>query len=242
MVKYVMVIDLLRCVGCGACVLACKIENNVSNGIYWMNYITKLQGSYPEVLYEYIPKPCFHCEKPPCVDVCPTHALHIIEGGIVMHDSYKCIGCRYCMTACPYESISYNNEKPHKDWYFRTSMVNECTSSPQEIVEKSGGIVIPYYNPDRGKTYAAIREKGVVEKCTFCDHRVREGKLPACVESCPADALHFGDLDDPDSEVSRLLRKYKGFRLKEHLGTEPKVYYIRSFKPETEPEPLGGGE
>ncbi|MHC4985792.1 MAG: 4Fe-4S dicluster domain-containing protein, partial [Planctomycetota bacterium] len=108
-----------------------------------------------------------------------------------------------------------------------------CTSAPADITEKVNGNVIPYYNPDKERSAkgAGLRYKGIVEKCTFCDHLVRAGKLPFCVTSCPANARVFGDLNDPDSAVSKLLGKYRPWRLEEHLGTEPKVFYVRDFNP-----------
>ena len=106
-----------------------------------------------------------------------------------------------------------------------------ATSTSDQVTQVSGGTDIPYYNSEREETLDGIRSKGVVEKCTFCDHRVKHGKLPYCVESCPSDARVFGDLDDPNSSVSRLLGKYKPYRLKSQSGTEPYVFYIREFNP-----------
>lgn len=233
--KWAMVIDLQKCTGCGGCTIACKNENNVQDGIFWANKINRTVGKFPNVRYDYMPTLCNHCDKAPCVKVCPTGAMHKIAGGITMHDSTMCIGCRYCMVACPFRVISFNDRKSHKRWRSEKATIEGCTSSPMEVTKKVNGTVIPYYNPDREETYEGIRPVGVVEKCTFCDHRVKKGLLPYCVEKCPAKARIFGDLNDPNSKVNYLLGKYKPYRLKEHLGTEPKVYYIRNFNPGSYP-------
>lgn len=240
MTKYVMVIDLQRCSGCGACIITCKNENNLTEGISWSSKINKTVGTFPNARYEYIPTLCNHCEHAPCIKGCPTKAMHKIEGNITMHDPDICIGCRYCMARCPYGIISFNWEKPHKFWKDEEEIINDGTSAPAEIVKKSGGTVIPYYNPERDETLPGIRPKGVVEKCTFCDHRVRKGELPYCVTSCPANARIFGDIDDPNSKVSELIGKYQTTRLREELGTEPAVYYIRSFKSASYDKSKGG--
>lgn len=229
MPRYAMVIDLQRCVGCGACSIACRNENNVSDGIYWSNKITETAGKFPNVRYHYIPTLCNHCQNAPCVRGCPTRAMHKLANGITMHDPDKCIGCKYCMFNCPYGVIYFNWETPHKYWRNNTELIKGCTSSPAEEVKAVGGEGTPYYNPDRAATSWGVREKGVVEKCTFCDHRVRKGELPYCVEACPASARIFGDISDPKSEVSVLLGKYRPFRLRENVGTEPHVFYIRGF-------------
>lgn len=228
--RLAMVIDLQKCTGCGACTIVCKNENNVQDGILWANKISKTTGKFPNVRYDYLPTLCNHCEKAPCVKVCPTQAMHKDENGITMHDTEKCVGCRYCMVACPYKVISYNGEKPHKFWRNKEPLM-AGTTSPNELNEKVGGNVIPYYNPERAKTYAGIRPKNVVEKCTFCDHLTTNGKEPRCVERCPAKARIFGDLNEPKSKLLTLLGKYTPFRLKENLGTEPKVFYIRNYNP-----------
>ena len=237
--KWAMIIDRQKCVGCGACTIACKNENNIPDGIYWADKITETEGVFPNVRYHYMPTLCNHCDKAPCVKVCPTSAMHKSDGGITMHDPEKCLGCRYCMTACPYNVISFNDRKAHSMWRSEKATIEGCTSSPNELNEKVGGNVIPYYNPDRdGNGYAGIRPMGVVEKCTMCNHRIKDGLDPYCVEKCPSKARIFGDLNDPDSKVNYLLGKYKPFRLKEQLGTEPKVYYIRSFNPGSYPSDL----
>ena len=116
MPKYAMVIDLQRCVGCGACSIACRNENNVSEGIYWSSKITETSGTFPNVRFHYRPTLCNHCTNPPCVQGCPTKAMHKQDNGITMHDPKKCIGCRYCMYNCPYEVIYFNWQAPHKFW------------------------------------------------------------------------------------------------------------------------------
>jgi molybdopterin-containing oxidoreductase family iron-sulfur binding subunit len=226
-----MVIDLHRCTGCAACIIGCKNENNLTEGVAWSNKITRTVGKFPNVRYDYIPTLCNHCANAPCVAACPTEAMYKAEGGITMIDVDKCIGCRYCMAACPYGVIHFNAEEPHPRWQEETVLIPEGTTSPIELTEKVGGTVIPYYNPDRAETMPGIRPQGVVEKCTFCDHRIKNGELPYCVEVCPASARIFGDLGDPESDVSGLLGRYMSQRLREDLGTEPKVHYIRSFQP-----------
>ena len=239
MPRYAMVIDLQRCVGCSACSISCRNENNVPDGIYWSNKITETSGTFPNVRYHYIPTLCNHCENAPCVRGCPTKAMHKLDNGITMHNPKKCIGCRYCMFNCPYGVIHFNWQDAHMSWKDNTSLM-EGTASPAEEVRKVNSKVTPYYNPEREDTLPGIRPRGVVEKCTFCDHLVKRGKLPTCVKACPADARIFGDLDDPKSQVNKLLGKFRPFRLKESLGTLPKVYYIRDFSSAGYPSTKGG--
>jgi len=155
--------------------------------------------------------------------------MHKLENGITMHNPKKCIGCRYCMINCPYGVIYFNWKKPHEFWREKQVLLKDGTSSPAAEVRDVGGKGVPYFNPDRDETLPGIRPKGVVEKCTFCDHRIIKGELPRCVEACPADARIFGDLDDPKSQINHLLGKFRPFRLKEAVGTEPAVFYIRDF-------------
>jgi len=231
--KLAMVIDLQRCTGCGGCLISCKSENNLQSGVTFAKKIAKTVGTFPNVRLEFIPTLCNQCENAPCVRGCPTGAMHKGIGNITTHTPDKCIGCKTCMAMCPYGVISRNTKETHRYWRGKTAMIKGCTSAPTEVLAKVKGNGIPYYNPDKEKSApgAGLRYKGIVEKCTFCDHLVKEGKLPFCVQSCPANARIFGDLNDPTSEVSKLLAKYRPWRLKEHLGTKPKVYYIREFNP-----------
>ena len=229
--KLAMVIDLHRCTGCGSCMIACKNENNVQGNVFWASRISKTEGKFPNVRYEYIPTLCNHCENAPCVKGCPTGAMHKSDGNITMHDPAMCIGCRYCIINCPYGVIHFNAGKTHEFWRDDKPLIEGATTSAVEVTQQVGGTVLPYYNPARelSRPGTGLRHKGIVEKCTLCDHRVRQGELPYCVESCPANARIFGDLNDPNSEVNQILGKFHSWRLKENLGTEPKVFYVRDF-------------
>ena len=231
--RLAMVIDLQRCTGCGGCLISCKSENNVQTGVRFSKSISKTVGVFPNVRLEFLPTLCNQCENAPCVRACPTGAMHKGFGNITMHTPEKCIGCKTCMAMCPYDIISRNTREPHRFWQGKTATIKGCTSTPAEVLEKVNVKGLPNYNPNKEKSApgAGLRYKGIVEKCTFCDHLVKEGKLPFCVQACPADARIFGDLNDPNSAVTKLLSKYRPMRLKEHLGTEPKVFYIREFNP-----------
>jgi molybdopterin-containing oxidoreductase family iron-sulfur binding subunit len=231
--RLAMVIDLQRCTGCGGCIFTCKIENNVQSGVAWSSRMIKTSGKFPNLRYEYIPTLCNHCENAPCVKACPTGAMHKGDGGITLHTPKKCIGCRTCKAVCPYDVIHANTEDPHKFWRRDEAAIANCTGSPRELAQRVNAKIIPHYNPDKEKssTGAGLRYKGIVEKCTFCDHMVRNGKVPFCVDRCPASARIFGDLNDPNSAVSKILAKYRPWRLKEHLGTEPKIFYVRNYNP-----------
>ena len=223
MARWGMVIDLDRCNGCQACEIACRSENNVAVGgpdasrdhrtISWMRVHAETEGEWPNVRTRFVPQPCMHCDRPPCTKVCPVGATSLEENGIVNQIYARCIGCRYCANACPY-TVKYFN------WY-----------SPDYPESTEDGL-----NPD-----VSTRPVGVVEKCTFCSHRLqlareqarsedrplREGDyVPACAESCPTSAIVFGDLDDPRHRAARLSRDPRAFRLQEGLGTMPKVYYL----------------
>ncbi len=221
--RFAMVIDLRRCVGCHSCSIACKVENNVpvnlerdDRKIFWNQVFFKEEGEYPYVKARIFNRPCFHCKEPPCVKVCPTGASYKNEDGVVLVDYEVCIGCRYCALACPYGVRYFNWSKPQYS----------------ELIKKA-------LNPD-----VEFRYKGIVEKCTFCIHRIEKAiqkadrqrrdledndlvHLPACVQTCMSKARHFGDLNDPESTVSKLVRSGRAFRLLEDLGTEPNVYYLK---------------
>lgn len=226
--NFAMTIDLQKCVGCAACSISCKNENNTPDGINWSYHTTETKGIFPNVNYEYVPTLCNHCEDAPCVKACPTQAMYKDENGLTLHDADKCIGCKSCMLACPYGVISANYEEPHKYWRDQHVLIEGGTSTGQQVADATEEI-LPYYNPDRAFTYEGLRYKGIVEKCTLCDHRLKVGEQPYCVTSCPADARLVGDLNDPDDKINQLLAKHSSRTLLPDKGTKPKVFYIRSY-------------
>jgi Fe-S-cluster-containing dehydrogenase component len=226
--KYGMVIDLDKCTGCGTCMVACAAENNVSvrpdesdkeRGITWMQLYRITNGKpFPQTEVSYFPRPCMHCHNnTPCVSVCPATATRMdFNIGIVSQIYTRCIGCRYCQAACPYHARYFN-------WW------------DGHFPEGTERYLSPEVSP---------RMRGVVEKCSFCHHRLMrarsrayaEGRreieeeeyVTACAEVCPTRAITFGDLNNPEHRVSRLSKNPYAFRLLERLGTQPKVYYISS--------------
>lgn len=209
-------LDVSRCIGCRRCVYACVEENNQSRRpqIHWITVLQmdKRKGidfhhatphynpeKVPEEGRFYFPVACQQCENPPCVKVCPVKATWKEPDGIVVIDYDWCIGCRCCITACPYGARRFNWETPH----------------------------IPDAELKTGTEYLGNRPRprGVVEKCTFCIQRVRNGRYPACVEICPVGARKFGNLLDPESEIRYIIENKRIFILKEDLNTQPKFFY-----------------
>ncbi len=227
--QYSMAIDLNACVGCSACDIACKSENNVPDGFAWSNHMIETKGTFPDVKFRYIPTLCNHCTNAPCVANCPTTAMDKTDDGLTMHNADKCIGCGACALACPYDVIYQNRDVPHHAAINDTvAAIPNCTSTGAEISE-TNGTPIPCYNPARAATLPGVRPQGVVEKCTFCDHRLAVGEMPACVEACPTGARLFGDLHDPKSPPSRALAKHDPKVLQPEKGTQPNVFYIRDY-------------
>ena len=216
-VEFAYALDISRCIGCRRCVYACVAENNQSRDpqIQWIRVMSmeKDKGvdfshanayynpaDVPEEGHFYVPVGCQHCENPPCTKVCPTGATWVERDGIVVIDYDWCIGCRYCEAACPYWARRFNFTKP---------------SIPKERL-----------NPEMSYLGNRPRRQGVMEKCHFCIQRTRAGRYPACLEVCPAGARKFGNILDPNSEVSYILKNKRVFiQLKEEMGTSPRFFY-----------------
>lgn len=202
--RYVMVIDLSKCNGCGECTEACITYHHLDKGQEFIK-VFKMKDALGSEYF--LPRPCMMCQNPPCVNVCPVGAAYIREDGIVLIDHERCIGCRFCMAACPYSARYFNWGEPDQ--------------SP--IVFK--------HQPNDEEPWPHL--KGTTEKCDFCPERLREGKLPVCASSCPQKALYFGDRfedvvtnGEETVKFTELIRKSGGFRYMEGLGTDPSVYYL----------------
>ncbi|MFO0649994.1 MAG: 4Fe-4S dicluster domain-containing protein [Polyangiales bacterium] len=214
-VQFAYALNLSVCIGCRRCVEACHVENNHDRASH-QSYIRVLEmtdGSLdmehgtadydhavPAPGHFYMPVQCQQCENPPCTKVCPVEATWQEPDGIVVVDYNWCIGCRYCEAACPYHARRFNWRRPEV---------------PADEI-----------NPDQSYLSNRIRPQGVVEKCTFCLHRTREGRLPACLEACPTGARVFGNVLDPDSDIRWVLENKRVFVLKEELGTHPRFFYF----------------
>ena len=203
---FAIAVDTTRCMGCHTCGVACKQENNVPDGVWWLRSLTdggdhmdSPRGAYPQNEMRYLTLQCQHCENPACVKVCPVGATYQDpETGVVRQDYEKCIGCRMCMSACPYTGVrSFNWEEPKSS-----------------------------IGHDLGDRDVPAHQKHVVEKCTFCYHRLARGEEPACVDACPAVARFFGDVNDPSSEISQILGSRASVQLLTEMGTKPSVYYL----------------
>ena len=205
MTKLALVINQKRCIGCQACALSCKMSNNVPDGMLWnrvlsvnTDHMDGAVGTFPNLSREYLPIACQHCENPACQKVCPTGATYKDDKGRVLIDYDKCIGCRMCMAACPYNARVFNWNEPVRQVGF-----------------------------DYGDKDVPARGKGIMEKCTLCHERADRGEEPMCVVNCPMRARVYGDLDDPNSEASKLVREGGAYTLLEEKGTRPQVHYIK---------------
>ncbi len=237
MTRYTMAVDLSRCQGCRACVEACKIENNTPSSVFWM-YVFRLEnGVYPNTDISFLPRPCQHCADAPCVKVCPVGARYKREDGLVLTDFERCIGCRYCEVACPY-GVNFFNWRPPEDAFADYQIPYD----DPDLQAVTGGLIPPYQNPDHQKmhgeeqrlTSGSAHSAGVMEKCTFCVHRVEQGMQPACVDVCPVGALQFGDIENEKDPINDFIQNRTRFKLLEELGTDPSVIYLGGAPPDHE--------
>ena len=222
--RWGMAVDLDRCTGCEACVVACRAENNIptlgeeqaqkGRAIHWIRIERYYEGEFPDVRVKFQPVLCQQCDNAPCEPVCPTYASYHTDEGLNGQVYNRCIGTRYCANACPYTVRFFN-------------FFNPAWDKPLHL----------QLNPD-----VSVRQVGIMEKCTFCVQRIKSAEIrakeekrelkdgepaPACVQSCPPRALVFGDLNDPESEVSHMARSHRGVQLLGELGTQPKVTYLQ---------------
>jgi molybdopterin-containing oxidoreductase family iron-sulfur binding subunit len=204
--QYAMVIDVSKCIGCRACAVACKLNNNLPDGIWYNRVDTEgtevsdtAVGAYPDSLsFSYLPIACQHCSAPSCVAVCPVDATwREEESGLVVIDAEKCIGCKLCIEACPYQARSYV-----QDVAYQTDFAFGDWDAPAHLDMK-------------------------VEKCTFCTHRLERGEVPACMELCLGRCRFWGDIDDPESDVAKYIAGRETFHMLEEAGTAPNTIYVR---------------
>ena len=222
--RYGMVVDLNRCVGCQTCTIACKHANDTPPGVQWRRVLDVERGTFPDVERLFMVVGCQHCAEPPCVPVCPTGATKQRADGLVTMDYDTCIGCGYCAVSCPYQARTIGHDK---DWYY-----GERTYQEAHV-----------FHDERA---------GVANKCTFCVERIDEAKeegkvpgvdleyTPACSSACIARAIHFGDFNDPDSNVSTLAKDNDFFQMHAELGTDPQIKYlyeVPNAMPGRDPEP-----
>lgn len=206
MTRYGMAIDTRRCIACNSCLVGCKVENNLPQDMWWNRVVNEggdnpdsPSGTYPTLMMSAYTVACQQCSNPACVDVCPTGASYVDEEtGVILVDNEKCIGCMLCMEACPYDVRRLQDGEP-----------------------------VYYTDFDIGDADVQTHVAGTVEKCTFCHHRLVRDEQPFCIEVCPARARTFGDLDDPDSDISKLIADRKTEQLQVSAGTQPNVYLLR---------------
>lgn len=216
MTRWAMVADLRRCVGCQTCTASCKHANATPPGVQWRRVLDIEVGEYPDVQRAFVPMGCQHCDEPACVPVCPTQATRKRADGIVTMDYDRCIGCAYCTMACPYQA---RFKSPMGTFAYG----KEATASERQREQEA--------------------RRDVATKCTFCVERIDSGleqglkpgvdpaATPACVNACIAEALAFGDLEDPQSNVSQLIARNRHFRINEELGTGPGFFYLWDREP-----------
>ncbi len=221
---WVMVIDLRKCVGCNSCTISCIAENHLPPGVVYRPVLEEEIGTFPNVSKRFLPRPCMHCDNPPCVDVCPVNATRKRDDGIVSIDYDKCIGCRYCITACPYSARTFDKGLTY-------NLENLQGVAAGALI---GTLAAEQYEMAAPHEYGEERPRnerrspiGNARKCHFCLHRLEKGMLPACTTTCMGRATYFGDANDSESLVAELIASPNVMRLKEELGTEPNVFYLQ---------------
>ena len=221
-IRWSMVIDVAKCIGCHACTIGCVAENKLPPGVVYRPVIEEEVGTYPNVGRRFLPRPCMHCQKPPCVNVCPVKATYKNQQGVTVVDYDRCIGCRYCLVACPYSARTSD----FGEWYTKETPENpgKILGRPAAAKGYESRPATEYGKkwPERGKGSPI----GNARKCHFCLHRLAVGMLPNCVTTCIGRATFFGDRTDPESLIHELLGSPRLRRLKEELGTHPAVYYL----------------
>ena len=219
---WTMVIDTRKCVGCHACTIACIAENHLPPGVVYRPVVIEESGDFPNIKLKFTPRPCMQCDEPPCVPVCPVNATWKRADGIVAIDYDACIGCRYCLTACPYGARTSDFGQDYQSDAAAGAdgtVIAGARATPNET-KPSAEYGKAWDRRDHGSP------TGNARKCHFCLHKLEHGQLPACTSTCIGRATYFGDTNDPDSVVSELLAKNNVHTLLPHKGTKPRVYYI----------------
>lgn len=220
-----MTIDLDACIGCQTCAAVCKVHNACGPKTWW-NRVLTLGADHHQTSVEdkdgvlhmdFLPLSCQHCDNAPCQSVCPTGATYTADDGTVLVDYNKCIGCRFCISACPYGVRQFNWKDAAEA---KKGYIEDDYGYPDDVFE----------GEEHHLVYTRDRPAGVTEKCTFCAEYTQKGELPACVRACPQKARIFGDLDNPDSAPNKAMEGREKVRLGESFGTNPKVWYLTSRK------------
>lgn len=222
--RWVMVIDTRKCVGCHACTMACIAENKLPPGVVYRPVLTEEFGEYPNVQLRFTPRPCMQCDEPPCVPVCPVKATWKRPDGIVAIDYDKCIGCRYCLAACPYGARTSDFGED-----YLAGAAEGAPTDGQGPLRGAPAAWAEQPSHEYGKSWTREGHQspmGNARKCHFCLHRLEQGALPMCVTTCIGVANYFGDLNDPDSLAAEMAAQPNAVVLKEELGTKPKVFYL----------------
>ena len=220
--RWVMVIDQQKCIGCKACTVSCVAENNLPPGVVYRPVIEEEIGEYPDVRARFTPRPCMQCENPPCVPVCPVSATYTRPDGIVAVDYDACIGCRYCVAACPYNARTADFGEFYGEGLAEENAAFAGTAAMAYETRPN----FEYGQEWRREPGREASPMGNARKCQFCAHRLDNGLLPACVTTCLGGATYFGDYADRESLVHELLGSTRVTRLREELGTEPRVFYL----------------